>query len=171
MTPSIRMLRIDQGLADTLAKGDEAFEAAFEARLGEAAPFARENVDSSLEYFSRQRAPWGGYLVVDAGSGQLVGTCGFKGEPSDEGVVEIAYSTFPPFEGGGYATAMARHLTALAEASPVVHRVIAHTLPQPNASTQVLTRIGMRFMGEVWDPEDGRVWQWERVDALAPASD
>jgi RimJ/RimL family protein N-acetyltransferase len=171
MTPSIRMLRIDRALADALAVGDEAFEPAFGGRLAEAAPFARQNVVSSLEFFSRQNPPWGGYLVVDDASGQLVGSCGFKGEPTDAGAIEIAYYTFPPFEGSGYATAMAAHLLALAESSPLVHRVIAHTLPEANASTRVLTKIGMRFAGEVWDPEDGRVWQWEHQDALAPASD
>jgi ribosomal-protein-alanine N-acetyltransferase len=57
---------------------------------------------------------------------------------------------------------VAERITALAWSSPSVRRVIAHTLPEPNASTRVLTKAGMRFVAEVWDPEDGRVWRWEQ---------
>ena len=50
---------------------------------------------------------------------------------------------------------MATKLIRLAAASLVVRRVIAHTLPQPNASTRVLERVGMAQVGEVMDPDDG----------------
>ena len=59
---------------------------------------------------------WGGYFARDDESGQVVGTCAFKGPPTDEGVVEIAYLTYPEFEGRGYATQMARSLVELAGA-------------------------------------------------------
>ena len=55
---------------------------------------------------------------------------------------------------------MARKLIALARAVPVVRSVVAHTLPQRNASTRVLEKAGMQYVGEVEDPEDGRVWRW-----------
>lgn len=45
--------------------------------------------------------------------GVAVGTCGFKSSP-DQGRVEIAYFTFPDFEGRGLATAMAGELLAIA---------------------------------------------------------
>lgn len=81
--------------------------------------------------------------------------------PNDEGAVEIAYFTYPGFEGQGYATEMARKLIELASGSTAVRRIIAHTLPEANASTRVLERAGMTFVGEVIDPEDGRVWRWQ----------
>jgi len=43
-----------------------------------------------------------------------------------------------------------------------VRTVRAHPLPQPNASTRVLTKCGFQRIGEVIDPEDGLVWRWER---------
>jgi RimJ/RimL family protein N-acetyltransferase len=43
-----------------------------------------------------------------------------------------------------------------------VRRAIAHTLPEANASGRVLAKCGLRFVGEVIDPEDGSVWRWER---------
>lgn len=159
---TIRLLRIDTALAEALEGGADAFERAFGARLGEAAPLVREILPASLPLSVGSDPPWGTYLAVDEGSQQVIGACGFKGPPGAEGIVEIAYYTFPAFENRGYATAVAARLVEMAQSSPAVRRVIAHTLPEPNASTRVLTKIGMQFVGEVWDPEDGRVWRWER---------
>jgi RimJ/RimL family protein N-acetyltransferase len=104
---------------------------------------------------------WGGYLAIDDTTNELIGSCAFKAPPSPNGVTEIAYFTYPGFEGRGYATLMARRLLELATTSPTVRRIIAHTLPERNASTRVLEKVGMHFVGEVMDPDDGRVWRWE----------
>jgi [ribosomal protein S5]-alanine N-acetyltransferase len=42
-----------------------------------------------------------------------------------------------------------------------VRRAIAHTLPERNPSTSVVRSVGMRFVDEVQDPDDGPVWRWE----------
>lgn len=42
-----------------------------------------------------------------------------------------------------------------------VKLVRAHTLPEANASTRVLTKCGFRHTEDVVDPEDGPVWRWE----------
>lgn len=103
--------------------------------------------------------PWGSYLA-SVGS-DAIGFCAFKAAPSQSGEVEIAYMTFPVFERRGHATAMAGVLTRIAlEAG--VSTVIAHTLPEENASTRALRRNGFSHAGEVMDPEDGLVWRWER---------
>lgn len=102
---------------------------------------------------------WGCYLAAN-GQQQIVGTCGFKGKPDGNGQVEIAYFTFPPFQGCGYATAMATALIGRARDAKCVHAVIAHTLPESNASTRVLQKVGMQFVSKHTDPEDGLVWQW-----------
>ena len=104
---------------------------------------------------------WSGYFAVDESTREVIGSCAFKAPPTDEGVVEIAYFTYPGFEGRGYATEMARKLVALATRSTAVRQVIAHTLPETNASTRVLQKVGMSLVGEVSDPEDGRVWRWQ----------
>lgn len=106
--------------------------------------------------------PWTlGFAVIEPATGLVVGTAGFKGPPRD-GVAEIAYGIVPDREGRGYATQAAASLVAFAEADPRVRRVIAHTLPEANASTRVLTKCGFRFVGAVQDPEDGQVWRWAR---------
>lgn len=107
--------------------------------------------------------PWiHGFAVVNRSSGIVVGRCGFKGPPAADGVVEIAYGLSPEHQGKGYATEAAAALVTYALGTGQVRVVRAHTLPEPNASTRVLTKCGFRRIGEVVDPEDGLVWRWER---------
>jgi RimJ/RimL family protein N-acetyltransferase len=114
--------------------------------------------------------PWVfGYGVVHRETGTVVGTAGFKGPPDDQGVVEIAYGIVPSHEGRGLATEVAGALVDFAFDSGAVRTVRAHTLPQPNASTRVLTKCGFTFVGDVVDPEDGPVWRWERPSDGSPS--
>jgi [ribosomal protein S5]-alanine N-acetyltransferase len=107
--------------------------------------------------------PWThGFSLVLRDSGIAVGQGGFKGPPTAEGVVEIAYAVKEVYQGKGYATEAAQALTAYAFSSGRVRVVRAHTLPEPNASTRVLTKCGFQRLGEVIDPEDGLVWRWEK---------
>ena len=111
---------------------------------------------------STETDPWRhGFFIVDRDSNQVVGTAGFKGPPDNEGVVEIAYGVAPDYQGRGFATEAAHALVEFALANPAVATVRAHTLPGANASTRVLSKNGFRHLGEVIDPEDGRVWRWE----------
>jgi RimJ/RimL family protein N-acetyltransferase len=103
-----------------------------------------------------------GFRIVHRESGNAIGSCSFKGPPAD-GMVEIAYGIDADQQGKGYATEAARALVDFAFGFPEVRRILAHTLPQPNASTRVLAKSGFQRTGEVVDPEDGLVWRFERV--------
>jgi RimJ/RimL family protein N-acetyltransferase/predicted ester cyclase len=105
--------------------------------------------------------PWTSYIAY-ARDAHVVGTCAFKRPPGADRSVEIAYLTFPEFEGRGYGTAMARALVELAGASGQVTAVIARTLKEENASVRICRRLDFAFEGEVPDPEDGVVWQWKK---------
>ncbi|HWV15007.1 MAG TPA: GNAT family N-acetyltransferase [Cellvibrio sp.] len=106
---------------------------------------------------TRQSSPWLGYLCqIDK---QWVGTCAFKGNPQ-QGRVEIAYFTFPEYEGKGYATAMAARLVAMAKSEDPHIEVFAQTLPVNNASTHILQKLGFKFLKEIVHSEDGLVWEW-----------
>ena len=88
--------------------------------------------------------PWIGYFgYLD---GQVVGTCAFKTTPQ-AGRVEIAYFTFPGHEGKGIATRMARQLVQLAQGTDNGIGIMAQTLPQENASTAILRKLGFRRIG------------------------
>lgn len=109
-----------------------------------------------------------GFAIADRAEGLVVGVCGFKGPPERDGSVEIAYGIAPAYQNRGLATEAAAALTDFAFADARARLVIAHTLPEPNASTRVLSKSGFTFVGEVVDPEDGPVWRWE---LLHPSSD
>jgi RimJ/RimL family protein N-acetyltransferase len=84
-------------------------------------------------------------------------------------MVEIAYGIDPEHQGKGYATEAAAALVKFALDNGHVRVVRAHTLPEPNASTRVLTKCGFRRIGEVIEPDDGLVWRWEIIRSDNPA--
>jgi RimJ/RimL family protein N-acetyltransferase len=104
---------------------------------------------------------WGGYLAIDNDTRIIIGTCAFKGAPTTEGEVEIAFFTFPKFEGQGYGTAMVKKLIAVATQKESVKLIVANSLPQQNASTRILEKCGWINKGEEHTEEDGLVWRWE----------
>ena len=103
-----------------------------------------------------------GFSIVHHEADVEVGQCAFKGPPSSDGIVEIAYGINPEHRSNGYATEAAAGLTDFALSCNEVRVVRAHTLPENNASVKVLTKCGFRHIGEVLDPDDGLVWRWEK---------
>ena len=101
---------------------------------------------------------WGTRLFVTGEPPELVGWGGFKGPPK-EGIVELGYAIAPDRRGRGLATAATEAMVAEAFAVPEVSAVIAHTLPERNASNRVLEKVGFHPDGEA--AEDGeRVWRF-----------
>ncbi len=105
------------------------------------------------------RSPWIGYLAERQADNAIVGTCGFTGPPSS-GEVEVAYFTFPQFENQGIASAMLRHLIRIALSDVMMDRILAHTLPEENASTHILRKTGFIRSGMSEDEDVGTVWRW-----------
>ena len=138
------------GLAAELAPG-------FGGDLAE----AREILIQTVDFLTREPRPdpWGSYLAYAGGTAVAMGA--FKSAPDAAGTVEIAYITFPAHEGKGYARAMVPALTSMAMEHGA-SLVIAHTLPEENASNRALRSSGFAFAGEVNDPEDGLIWRWEK---------
>ena len=160
---NIQLVRLDPAIEQSLVNDSEYLEAMMAGDWSQVADLIHQRIGRTLTAtpVSIDALEWDGYFVVDSDTREVVGSCAFKGEPTDGGTAEIAYFTFPDFKGKGYATAMARKLIELATTSKAIQRVIAHTLPEKNASTCVLEKASMTFIGEVNDPEDGQVWQWQ----------
>lgn len=146
---------------EALAESDEAFTQAFGTPVvpgwigfPEALPFflaAARDHDAD---------PWGAHLLFDE-DGAVVGLVGFKGPPQ-HGAVEIGYSVSPERQGKGLATWAAEQLIERARGAGV-DQVIAHTLPEVNPSTSVLTKCGFEQTAVVSDPDgdEDLVWRWE----------
>jgi RimJ/RimL family protein N-acetyltransferase len=106
--------------------------------------------------------PWVlGFSVILSASDEVIGSCGFKGPPNADGMVEIAYGIAPEHQNKGYATEVAAALVEFARADAQVRTIRAHTIESANASTRVLAKCGFQPCGQVVDPEDGPVFRWE----------
>ena len=129
--------------------------------LGLLSQFAADACTQTLAHYRKAgfSPPWISFLAKC--ESEIVGVCAFTSAPTVDGV-EIAYHTFPPFEGQGIATAMVRNLlTRARQADPEVE-LFAHTLPEHNASNAILQKLGFQFFGELTHPEDGTIWEWRR---------
>jgi RimJ/RimL family protein N-acetyltransferase len=154
----VRLVRADPALLDAAVAGDEALAAA----LGHAVAPGWATFRGALE---RVRAApgdpaWGTCLFVTGAPPELVGWGGYKGPPGADGTVEIGYEIAAVRRGQGLATDAARAMVDAAFADPAVRRVIAHTLPEPNASNHILRKLGFRFAGDALD-RGTRAWRWE----------
>jgi [ribosomal protein S5]-alanine N-acetyltransferase len=103
---------------------------------------------------------WGTFFFVLDEPRTHVGLGGYKGGPSNEGIVEIGYAIAPAFRGRGLATAAVRQMVARGFGDPQVRSIDAHTLAQANASTRVLEKSGFEMLGALDDPDDGQIWHW-----------
>jgi [ribosomal protein S5]-alanine N-acetyltransferase len=98
-----------------------------------------------------------GYFVIN--KNQIVGCCGFKGQPN-EGKVEIAYWTFQGFESQGVASFSCKELVSISQQFDPTVIITATTAPEHNASTKILQNNGFTFTEIVQDDEIGDAWLW-----------
>jgi len=131
------------------------------ADLGPLSEFAADACARTAAHYKKAgfSPPWISFLArCDS---QIVGVCAFTAAPT-AGRIEVAYHTFPPFEGRGFATAMVNDLlTRARDADPNVE-VFAHTLAEHKASNAILRKLGFEFVGEMNHPEEGVIWEWRR---------
>ena len=84
-----------------------------------------------------------------------IGSACFKGEPDENGVVEIGYGMNEKYRGRGCMTAALKIMLRWAKAMPKVKKVIAVTDNDNAASQKVLENCGMKF-----DREEGVYQYW-----------
>ncbi|WP_204745315.1 GNAT family N-acetyltransferase [Glycomyces paridis] len=90
--------------------------------------------------------PFGHRLMVERGSGLVVGALGLFWPPSG-GEVELGYGVAVSRRGLGYAPEAVRALTAHAYTAPEVDLVFAHVEPTNPASIRVLEKAGFAPVG------------------------
>ena len=116
--------------------------------------FAKELAEAARQ---EQVPPWCSWIAWLGEAPVAMG--GFKGPPASDGTVEIGYLTFTDLQGRGHATALTGFLVAKAREHGA-SAVIAHTLPETNASTRVLEKNGFARDGIGHDDDVGEVWRW-----------
>jgi ribosomal-protein-alanine N-acetyltransferase len=99
------------------------------------------------------------FLIVAKPSGAILGGCGFKGFPVD-GDVEIGYGVAKSARRRGVATLAVTELLGLAAASGIVRQVVAHILPDNDASSGVVSRLGFSRGLTIVDPDGEVVVRW-----------
>ncbi len=98
----------------------------------------------------------------------LVGTIGYFGPPSADGIVEIGYSVAVSHRERGYATEMVRAMTARALATQGVTSVVAEAHEFNVASLKVLERAGFVKVGAGRDPGHLRLRFSGAIETLFP---
>lgn len=87
---------------------------------------------------------WWTYLPIHKADNKLIGSCGYKGQPNENGEVEIGYEIKTEYRDKGLATELAKALVENAFNFETVNSVQAHTLGEINASTKVLSKCGFQ---------------------------
>jgi [ribosomal protein S5]-alanine N-acetyltransferase len=129
--------------------------------LGALSQFASDACAQTVAHYRKAgfAPPWISFLATR--DSEIVGICAFTSAPTTSRV-EIAYHTFPLFEGQGVATAMVRELLTRARNADPEVELFANILPEHNASNAILRKLGFEFFGEATHPEEGTIWEWRR---------
>jgi RimJ/RimL family protein N-acetyltransferase len=151
----------------------EAVDAHFAWMLGEIpAPFPglklpHDGVDSPgvlrlLRNMTRRltEAGCGGSWLVVAGN-EVVGLCGYKQPPSEDGKIEIGYGIALGHRDRGYASRAVAGLLDHARRDPAIFVVTAATATANVVSQRVLERNGFVQTGTSYDPDDGTLIWWQ----------
>jgi len=117
------------------------------------------SLDKIME--SEDEKGWWTYFPIYKAENKLIGTGGYKGSPTPEGLVELGYEIAPEYRNRGLASEMTHGLIKNAFRDSRVKLIIAHTLAEANPSTRVLTKCGFIKAAEINDPDDGLIWRWE----------
>lgn len=164
LTPRLRLVNCDLPLIEAVLAGN----AALAAHTGWQVPDDWTEFGEPIFHYTKARlldhpadARWWSWLPVLREGNVLVGSCGYKGRPDAEGVVELGYEVAAHRRRQGLATELALALRDHAFAQAEVTRLIAHTLPELNPSTRVLKHLGMEMTGQWEDDDEGPVWRWE----------
>jgi [ribosomal protein S5]-alanine N-acetyltransferase len=80
------------------------------------------------------------WTIISKEENVMVADLCFKGEPNENGEIEIGYGTYPAFEGKGYMTEGVGAMIRWAFAQPNVQSVTAQTDPSNIASQKILEK-------------------------------
>lgn len=163
-TQRLHLIVCDKRLLEAIIAGDEVLKRHLGIDLAENwTEFGEPAFQFSLEKVKDfpDEANWWAYLPILVSENKIIGSCGYKGKADENGSVEIGYEIAESYRNQGFATELANALIENAFRFEEVKSVIAHTLAEENASVKVLKKCNMKFIAELEDPEEGKIWKWE----------
>ena len=159
----VSLINCDEKLLKAIIRGDEHLSKEYSITVpNQWSEFGKEIFEYSLKSIKNNpsNAKWFSYLPIETKTRTLIGSCGYKGKPNAEGMVEIGYEVAKDFRNKGYATEIAKLLIKMAFEDSNVKMIQAHTLTEKNASVKVLEKCEFQFIGTFFDEDDGQVWRW-----------
>jgi RimJ/RimL family protein N-acetyltransferase len=163
-TENLRLISCDRKVLQSAIDGNHQLSTSLGVKVADKwTEFGVAALQYSLDKISQSSTEmgWWTYVAIHKQDNTLVGSGGYKGSPTAEGIVELGYEIAPEYRNKGLATEMAQGLISNAFADKRVQTIIAHTLGKANASTKVLTKCGFVNVEEINDPDDGLIWKWE----------
>jgi len=162
-TPHLRIIPCDDTLYDAIRMGNNILARVMGVNVPKKWTEFRDTFTPSYERWKAHPPlrEWWVYLIVHKPDNQLIGSCGYKGEPDSSGMVEIGYEIMSSHRLKGLGKETAQGLVDHAFRQSGVHKIIAHTLAEENASAHILEKIGFVQTEDVSDPDDGFLWRWE----------
>ena len=88
------------------------------------------------------------WVIINKIQNIIVGDIGFKGKPSDKGLIEIGYGLYPEFFNNGYMTEAVKIMTTWAFEQPQVKIIIAETNKDNISSHKVLKKNNFSIFAE-----------------------
>lgn len=163
LTPNLRIVPCDDTLFDAIRMGNNTLARVMGVNVPKKWTEFRDTFTPSYHRWKAHPPlrDWWVYLIIHVPDNVLIGSCGFKGEPDANGMVEIGYEIMPTYRLKGLGAETAKGLTAHAFGQPGVHKIVAHTLREENASVKILEKIGFKQIEDINDPDDGPLWRWE----------
>jgi len=163
-TTNLILFPCDQKILECAISGDEQLSQHLNVTVPENwTEFGARALKYSLDKLksSASEEGWWSYLPVHKADNTLIGLCGYKGPPNENGLVEIGYEIKGEYRNKGLATELAKALIVHAFTFNTVHVVQAHTLGAINASNRVLLKCGFQKTDEIDGKELGTLWKWQ----------
>ena len=163
-TKNLKLIPCDTDILKAATQGNEILAKKLNANVQDNwTEFGVGALQYSLDRLSESEdeKDWWTYFPIYKQDNKLIGSGGYKGKPTNEGIVELGYEIAPDYRNRGLATEMTKGLIENAFKDERVKSIIAHTLGQDNASTTVLQKCGFKKVEEINDPDDGLIWKWE----------
>ena len=163
ITPRLRIVPCDDTLFDAIRMGNNTLARVMGVNVPKKWTDFRDTFTPSYHRWKAHPPlrDWWVYLIIHVPENILIGSCGFKGEPDANGVVEIGYEIINSHRKQGLGRETAKGLVDHAFSHSAVKKVIAHTLAEENASVRILEGLGFKQIEDVNDPDEGLLWRWE----------